>query len=280
MVSESTPATASPYVKEHLPKKSRILPLKLFDPPKLPEKGDFLPPLSFKLKQDSTEKRLLVIIPSSNKSKVKLLEAHFEKNLPPNTLLSLVSLTSVSSGVGEQPYNEAGIDGAYNRIDHALIATPLEPAVRQVMLLGGITTVIYAAIESFIARPGYPPPAPGEKPSTEPVDYAYILFYNPVARVVKTGVSQGVSVPEAYYDEAQTYGFSDPLGQRIIAKSGKGKTSPEEAQQNHGKVTVGEIMAANMKGLDKANWHKFLTGGKVCRYQLIEDALEKMEMPW
>ncbi|KAK0748325.1 hypothetical protein B0T21DRAFT_406852 [Apiosordaria backusii] len=271
MPSASTLRTVSSYRREYLPKKDALLPIKLFPPLQLPQiSPENLPPkLSFNLETDSTEKRVLLIIPTKNPSKTELLLAHFKENLPPNTELHHLAFAGASSGVGEQPYDQSGIIGAHNRIDHIVTCLPLIPDVVAEVVSHRITTIIVAAIESFIARPGYRPPPPGQEPSTEPIDYASIMFYNPVTRVVTTGVSTGASVPKEYYEEAQKYGFSDPYDDFMFAHLRKEKTLSKEALVRHGRVMVGEILAANIEGLDKADWHKFLTDGRVSRdYEL------------
>ncbi|KAK4196950.1 hypothetical protein QBC40DRAFT_257519 [Triangularia verruculosa] len=280
MASSSEAAAASPYVNEGLPKKESIAPLELFKPLRFPTQPDILQGLMFSLAEDDTEKRVFVLVLTNNVEKHKIVEAYFKRHTPRNTKILLMQLGNASSGVGEQPYNGQGAYGAFNRVDHAMVTMILNKEVQAAVVYGAITTIIYVAIESFITRPGYSPPANGEQPRTVPIDYGYILMYNPATKVAKTGVSWGLSVPLAYYNEAQKYGIRDPKGQELIAEFGKGKTLSQEAQKDHGTVTVGEIMAANMEGVDKGNWHKSLTDGKVDRYTLIAGAMEKMEIPW
>ncbi|KAK4658984.1 hypothetical protein QC762_106290 [Podospora pseudocomata] len=284
MTSTSTPPNLPNYSKSYLPKRAQIPPLKVYPPPQLPEPHNELLPLSYELHQDNTpKKRVLLLIPTMNADKGQLMETQLRKRLPHNTEIYCLGFEGASSGVGEQPYNEAGMTGAFNRIDRGMILNRVSPQIIELVVKRRITTIIYAAIESFITRPGWPPARPGEGAIKEPVDYAYIVLYNPVTGVVKTGVSEGVEVPRAYFKEAQKYGFSDPVNEDLIKTFGgeKGQREvPEEAVGNHGKVTVGEIMAANIRDLDKRNWQKLLTNEKACRYRLIEDTLEKMDIPW
>ncbi|KAK0668339.1 hypothetical protein QBC41DRAFT_347312 [Cercophora samala] len=284
MASTSTPPKISNYSRKYLPKRKQIPLLKVYPPPQLPEPPhNQLEPFERELDKDDTQKRVLFLIPTKNRDKVEILTAQFKKRLPENTVMHYISFSGAPSGVGEQPYNEAGMIGAFNRIDHAVFITPAQAEISSFITEHRITTVIFAAIESFIARPGWPPVGPGKEATREPVDYAYILLYNPVTGAVKTGVSEGVEVPWAYYREAQEYGFGDPDNEELFRMFGEesGLTNmPEGAEMNHGKVTVGEIMAHNIRGLDKQNWQKLLTDEKACRYRLIEDALAKMEIPW
>jgi hypothetical protein len=76
----------------------------------------------------------------------------------------------------------------------------------------------------------------------------------------RVGVSEGVTVPADYWRAAEGFGFED-----------------EGSGRMHGKVTVGEVLAANL-GVDKADWFRGLTD--VSRYELLRDAMKEMEVPW
>lgn len=62
-------------------------------------------------------------------------------------------IVPVESGVGEQPYNEAGMVGAHNRINnaiHRLLGRDYKPILQS----KGIGTVILMAIENYIQSVG------------------------------------------------------------------------------------------------------------------------------
>jgi hypothetical protein len=72
-------------------------------------------------------------------------------------------------------------------------------------------------------------------------------------------------VPVDYWREAETAGFEDE-------KEPRGNGRPR-----FGKVTVGSLVAKHA-GLSSANWHEQLAG--VSRYDLLGNAMGKMEAPW
>lgn len=161
-----------------------------------------------------------------------------------------------SSEAGEQPYDDQGILGAYNRINNSLLELPDHlPTSGD----GEVGTVIVGAVENFIHR--------SRDPVTNretAVDYGAVMLYNATSGELKMGVSAGTTVPTEYWKEAETYGFED-----------------EDGERKQGKVTVGEVLAAHFEGqLDKADWHKVLSVGKVSRYELLRDALEAVGVPW
>ncbi|GAB1310593.1 hypothetical protein MFIFM68171_00803 [Madurella fahalii] len=233
----------------------------------------------FTLPEKADRNNVLLVIPTANESKSALLRGQLEDRKPDNVNLHYLVIKA-DSGVGEQPYDAAGARGAYNRVRNAVDQLAL--AEHQVFLRERrIGTVLVGAVENFIVR--YRPPylrqaAPAAyEADTLPVDYGLLVLCRvtaaagPRAHAVlgedawewSSAVSRGVTVPREYWLAAETHGFED---------AGEGQT------RTHGKVTVGEVLAANVPELDKANWHERLAG--VSRYQLLRDAMEKVHIPW
>ncbi|KAK0622374.1 hypothetical protein B0T14DRAFT_426521 [Immersiella caudata] len=185
----------------------------------------------------------LVLIPTANRHKTRILTQAFERQKPHSVQLHVLVLPA-ESNVGEQPYDEAGIEGARNRIENALQALD-----ERVLAEKGVGRVMVASIENFIQRPG----AAGE----DPVDYGLVMVYNATKRTVVWDVSRGVTVPRGYYEVARGFGTEGGI---------------------HGTVTVGEVIAANVEGVDRADWHVAVAG--VSRYELLEEAVYGIEMPW
>lgn len=191
---------------------------------------------------------ILLVIPTKNKFKTTVLTEKFQKNLPAGKVLHTLALPA-DSGVGEQPYNQAGADGARQRISSALelLRTEEQEQKRRQLEIG---TVVVASIENYMQTDGG---------VARPTDYGIVSFYNCDSGVCKIGVSRGVTVSPDYVERAKRYGFEDKEG-------------------IHGRVTVGQVMAANVPGLDKADWHKVVAG--VSRYDLLAEAVDKMEISW
>lgn len=62
----------------------------------------------------------------------------------------------------------------------------------------------------------------------------------------------------AYVDRARRFGF--------------------DGHPNFGRVTVGQVLAAHVPGLDKSDWQMVLSGR--LRYQILDEAMEQLEFPW
>ncbi|KKZ64224.1 hypothetical protein EMCG_01448 [[Emmonsia] crescens] len=124
----------------------------------------------------------------------------------------------VGSGVGEQPYDEKSLEGACNHIPNALGWLERNQHVLRENMVG---TVLVGAIENYTERRSPPEGAAA-------VDYGIVAVYNATVCKLAVAISRGVTVPQAYFKEAE------------------GKC---------GKVTVGRILAQNF-GLDAANWHE------------------------
>lgn len=189
---------------------------------------------------------VLLVIPTANKSKRRLLEDAFMEQAPDNMVLRTV-IVPIDSEVGEQPYNEAGIIGAYNRINNALIRLNTAE-YDKILREKNIGTVIVASIENYIQVDDV----------DRPTDYGIVVVHNATTQQTVARSSRGVTVPHAFVDRARRFGF--------------------EGDPNQGRVTVGQILAAHIPGLDKADWQTELAGHS--RYALLKDAIKQLPIPW
>ncbi|KAK4139471.1 uncharacterized protein C8A04DRAFT_33027 [Dichotomopilus funicola] len=191
---------------------------------------------------------VLLIIPTSNEHKTQILLAAFESQKPANVSMHHIVIPAESE-VGEQPYDGAGVLGAYNRISNALQALATSPENQAVFTKERIGTVIAASIENYIQAAGVP----------RAVDYGVVMVHNATTGQTVTGISRGVTVPQAFVARARLDGF-------------------EDEDRSHGKVTVGSILAAGVSGLDKADWHAVLAG--TSRYDLLKETIDALAIPW
>lgn len=189
---------------------------------------------------------VLLVIPTENKPKVRLLQEAFRERAPNGVIVHKVTVP-VDSGVGEQPYNEVGIVGAHNRISNALNRLDTTE-YQKIFKVKGIGTVILASVENYIQTDN----------TDRPTDYGVVVIHNATTQQTTACLSRGVTVPPAYVNRARRFGF--------------------EGDPNRGRVTVGQILAANVPGLDKADWHAVLAGHS--RYDLLKDAIRQMPIPW
>ncbi|KAI9783531.1 MAG: hypothetical protein M1839_003701 [Geoglossum umbratile] len=213
--------------------------------------GIIPPPTDFKLPPFQTHQypihgnAVLLVIPTKNEFKRRALQEAFRRRVPGTVILHTLAVP-VESGVGEQPYNEAGITGAHNRISNALLR--LDSAEYQATFRDKeIGTVIVACIENYIQTDGI----------ARPTDYGVVAIHNATTQQTEGCLSWGVTVPPAYVERARRFGF--------------------EGNRNCGRVTVGQILAANVPGLDKANWQVVLAGHS--RYDLLKDAIAQLSIP-
>lgn len=189
---------------------------------------------------------VLLVIPTENEFKRRLLQETFRERAPNDVTIHAVTV-SVDSGVGEQPYNEAGIIGAHNRISNALLRLDT-PEYQEMFKEKGIRTVICASIESYFQTDNI----------DRPTDYGVVVIHNATTHQTSACTSEGVTAPPAYVNRARRFGF--------------------EGDQNRGRVTVGQILAAHVPGLDKANWQEVLANHS--RYDLLKDAVRQVSIPW
>jgi len=189
---------------------------------------------------------VLLVIPTENESKGRLLREAFREQTPEGVIVHSITIP-FDSGVGEQPYNEAGIIGAHNRISNALCYLDA-PEHQDIFELKGIGTVIVTSIESYIQIQNV----------DRPTDYGVVAMHNATTKQTMTCLSWGATVPSGYVNRARHFGF--------------------DGDPNHGRVTVGQILAAHVPGVDKADWQMVLT--RHSRYDLLKDAIGRLPIPW
>ncbi|KAL2125012.1 hypothetical protein VTJ04DRAFT_1377 [Mycothermus thermophilus] len=216
--------------------------------------------------QGANPANVLLVIPTSNKFKVCLLRDHLAATKPPGVNLDHLEVKA-DSQVGEQPLDSAGPQGAVNRVANAASKLFKDDSKMRDLRERAIGTVIVGAVENFIYRHASWTDKDGQTVHG-PADYGVLVFCRislvpgraDVERIrwSQLGVSRGVTVPADFMNFARTLGFDDE-------------------EELHGKVTVGEVIAANT-GIDKANWHLPLAGAS--RYELLKEAMEKMKVPW
>ncbi|KAL2199413.1 hypothetical protein P885DRAFT_58795 [Corynascus similis CBS 632.67] len=208
---------------------------------------------------------VLFVVPTANASKTNLFVSYLHATKPAHITRLTHRQIPAESGVGEQPYDGAGPRGALNRAVRAVRALLADESHRAAVVGTGVGTLLLCVIENFIARE--PVDGTGTKDGEDvklvPVDYGFIVLCR-ISLLDGTwtwevGISRGTTLPREYWQAAEKFGFED----------GEART--------YGKVTVGELLQANI-GLDKADWNKPLAG--VSRYELLEEALRNMKVPW
>lgn len=145
------------------------------------------------------------------------------------------------SGVGEQPYDEKGLEGAYNRLRNALTWLMNNEKLLEDERVG---TVMIAAIESYIQR-GNPA-----------VDYGVVIFYNAMLDKAAATLFCGVTVPQDFLNEAEAGGFDDN-------------------EKKRGKITLGKVLE-QVFDVERRNWHEVVCGRS--RYDIVEEAVEKLDV--
>ncbi|KAG7292867.1 hypothetical protein NEMBOFW57_002912 [Staphylotrichum longicolle] len=230
---------------------------------------------------------VLLVIPTANKFKTNLLTTRLAAEQADRKELARVAVSHLTvkadSGVGEQPYDAAGPRGAFNRVVNAvrdLAAGGGGGKHGDVLARERIGTVVVGAVENFLLRETGKEGGKDGEPRAVVVDYGVIVLCR-ISLVAggsaggdgdgdgdkgslkwewRTGVSKGVTAPVEYWRWAEEqYGFED------------------EARM-YGKKTVGKVLAEHIDGLDDANWHEALAG--VSRYDLLEETMAGMEVPW
>ncbi|KAF2110371.1 hypothetical protein BDV96DRAFT_651016 [Lophiotrema nucula] len=115
-------------------------------------------------------------------------------------------------------------------------------------LLNNIGTVFVALIENNIRTADI----------DVPTDNGIIIIHNATKNQTSSAVSEGVTGPPQYVERARELGYTGWV--------------------DHGSVTVGEVLEANIEGLDKRDWHSILSG--TLRYELLEKAAGHIAIPW
>lgn len=183
---------------------------------------------------------ITLIIATENKLKKQLLEKVAKEYCEKNgcSILKSISLPA-DSGVGEQPYNEAGPQGMVGRARNVL------------KTLQGIEgTPLVGVIENFIERPI------DDNDVRDAYDYGIIGFYNGLTDGWTYAVTKGVKVNRKHLLEAMNAGFDD-------------------MEKLHGKVTYGEVLAKHYD-VDSSDWHKAVCGKT--RFELLADASQKLRV--
>ncbi|KAK3694518.1 hypothetical protein B0T22DRAFT_452702 [Podospora appendiculata] len=194
--------------------------------------------------------RTLLIFPTENEGKVQTLLRGFKRHQRPGSAPLLYRTVPVESNVGEQPYNEAGAEGARNRISNGLRKFLATPEERTYLEANEIGTVVVACIESFIQI---------DDGVDRPTDFGVVVIFNAATGKIVAAMSQGVTVAPEYVEHARSFGIQD-------------------GNINHGLVTVGNVLAANVPGLDKADWHAVVAGRS--RYDILDEAIDGLRIPW
>ncbi|KAL2257678.1 hypothetical protein VTK26DRAFT_9321 [Humicola hyalothermophila] len=245
--------------------------------PKLPKTPPIIP--------DPRGKHVVIaLIPTANTTKSKVIQERLLFTRPQWVAREDLHFVTVpaDSGVGEQPYDGAGLRGAYNRIVNAVqlaLGGDADGVGRRAVdkVLRGLTgneqvTVLAGAVENFISRQrtDLKERLPGglERDVVRPVDYGVVAFCRvglggAQPWVWRARVSEGVTVPTEYWRATEAmWGFED--GEK----------------KQHGKVTVGSVIAANVPGVDKADWHMALTKTETSRYTILMKAMQNLTVPW
>jgi hypothetical protein len=189
---------------------------------------------------------VLLVIPTENKNKISIFKECVAGRTPPGVRVH-TALLPVESNVGEQPYNEAGATGAYNRICNALERLH-SPEFADVFAKNAVGTVMVASIESYIQTENIDRPA----------DFGIAVVHNATTNQTCLCSSRGVTAPPEYIHRARRFGT--------------------DGDANHGNVTVGRVLAARVPELDKADWHAVLAG--CSRYELLREAVRELPIPW
>ncbi len=205
---------------------------------------------TFPYPSSATPNSILLVIPTANAFKVRVLTAATTQKAPPNSKIHTLILPA-SSNVGEQPYNAAGLLGVYNRISNAL--RDLNSNLAHVSLFAehNIGTVLVASIESYLQTDSLV--------DFVPTDFGTIVVHNATTGQTRACLSKGTTVDKRYVERARRFGY-------------------ESGIEEFGRITAGEVMAAHMPGMDKANWHVVVAGRS--RYDILEEGLEGLEFPF
>jgi non-canonical (house-cleaning) NTP pyrophosphatase len=134
---------------------------------------------------------VLLVIPTENEFKKEILQEYFNEQAPAGIVMHTITLP-VDSGVGSQPYNEAGMTGAHTRLTNSL--NHLDAQEYQAMFKEKrIGTIIVASIESYIQTDNI----------DRPTDYGTVVVHNATTQQTTMCTSQGVTVPPVYVNRAR-----------------------------------------------------------------------------
>ncbi|KAJ1328114.1 inosine/xanthosine triphosphatase [Microdochium nivale] len=192
----------------------------------------------------------IVAIPTENKHKVALIKEYFHRRLPIKSTVHFDVVPSESC-VGEQPYDDAGTKGAWNRMRNAMLHITGCPDMTRLWEQRKPSEVFFATIENFIQTTSI----------ARPTDFGVVIVASAKRRTYSGCITTGVTVDPRYVDAARCYGADGDFG----------------GVANHGRVTVGTVLASRYPGLDKANWHEVVAG--VSRYELLRRAINSLPLP-
>ncbi|KAK4041446.1 hypothetical protein C8A01DRAFT_14821 [Parachaetomium inaequale] len=206
--------------------------------------------------------RITIIIPTGNADKVNVVVRFLKSGKagkPGPVSFASHCEVPAKSGVGEQPYDDAGPRGAFTRVVSAVTKLQRDTEYLAKMAQGGVGTVLVGSVENFMSRELVDTP---EGEVMMAVDYGFVVFCRiPLTGKDrkwewKVGASRGVTAPVEYWRAAEKQGFDDGAGKK------------------HGKVTVGQVLEDNIPEIKAANWHKVLADES--RYDLLREAMEEM----
>lgn len=193
---------------------------------------------------------VLLLVPTENQFKTKVLENIIEQDLQGATLIT--RQLKVDTGI-EQPYDEKFEDCVIKRLKGAFAFLECNPD-----FLGenSIGRVEIGVIENYIRL------SDGDSSA---VDFGSIIIHNATIGKTRCSVSRGVTVQMEYVKEARERGFVDP-------------------EEKGGICTVGNVLknhfdqvARHKFGGDydiSKDWHLAVSGES--RYALLEEAARKV----
>ncbi|KAH7012610.1 uncharacterized protein B0I36DRAFT_436644, partial [Microdochium trichocladiopsis] len=123
------------------------------------------------------------IIPTGNKDKVAIIKKYFEQRVSEQTKVKY-AIVPVESDVGEQPYNAAGGQGAYNRIHNAVTNVEADTEAHEGFVV---------AIENFIQV----------EDIDRPTDFGVVLIHNVTHNTYAVNLSEGVTIDKAVVEAAK-----------------------------------------------------------------------------
>jgi hypothetical protein len=190
---------------------------------------------------------VLLLVPTENKFKTKVLEQKLRKELKGAELIT--RQYKVDTGV-KQPYDEMGERCLLERIEATLrYAETNTPLFEE----NNIGTVVIGGIENYIRV---------SDSNDNATDFGIVMLYNATTRKAIHGISRGITVPDEYLLEAKQRGCVD-------------------SQRKGGRVTVGTILkerfdepARRKFGNDydiSKDWHLAVSGES--RYGLLESVV-------
>ncbi|CAJ2501419.1 Uu.00g042720.m01.CDS01 [Anthostomella pinea] len=245
----------------------------------------------------------LVLLPTENKRKMKVMEQGHPDADHPNVFFQV---SAAKSDVGEQPYNEAGAEGAANRIRNSVTAFldgSFLPAnengfgnqtTLEWCLENEIGKIYFFSIENYIQ---------GTRKQKDK-DYGSDHKKNEQIEANVNDVMEAENHDGWTLEDAVDYGCAaafDVFKNKAFRIKGDGVRVPspegydlvkvamarghDDRDWRHGRLTVGSVIAAvvdpKSKGADPehtldADWHYYVSGGKASRYDILEKAVAQL----